>query len=324
MRLNNKSIIALVAAAFAITFNSCDKVDPMGVLMGSSSINDRVKAAVMYDSLLHVDLDLKNQDRIDLTQTNGKYSFLVGSDSHTLHDTGRLEEMWNDQINDPTSLFSAHLGDIIETQPEYYKTVGDVFNSYVAKYPKKFAFFPIVGNHDITRNGWALYHSTFGASTYSFRVIYPNTTSTGKKIADKFIFLDSASGTMGDYQLDLIDNNFAQDGSDDEFEYNNVFVFTHTNMFRPSGDEFASTFPREELYFLLKKFAEWQCRIVFCGHVHMWDQRWYGGVEYLTLDSMGERNSPEPGDYLVKVTVDTKTGTTTWEKVHMNYVAPKE
>ncbi len=321
MRYNNKSIIAIIIATFAIiTFNSCDKVDPMGVLMGSSSINDRVKAAVMYDSLLHSDVELDSC--IDLSRYDS-YSFLVGSDSHTLHDTGRLEEMWKLQINDPTSLFSAHLGDIVETQPEYYKTVGDVFKKYKQDYEGSFAFFPVVGNHDITRNGWSLYHSVFGPSTYSFRVIYPG-TKDGLKVADKFIFLDSASGTMGDYQLELIANNFAADDIDEQFTYNNVFVFTHTNIFRPSGDEFASTFPREELYFLLKKFAEWQCRIVFCGHVHKWDQRWYGGVEYLTLDAMGERNSPDPGDYLVKVTVNAKTGEAKWEKVHMSYVAPKE
>ena len=38
---------------------------------------------------------------------------------------------------------------------------------------------------------------------------------------------------------------------------------------------------------------------------------------------MSERNSPEPGDYLVRVHVK-KDGDWSWEKVHMDYVAPKK
>jgi hypothetical protein len=37
---------------------------------------------------------------------------------------------------------------------------------------------------------------------------------------------------------------------------------------------------------------------------------------------MSERNSPKPGDYLVRVHVK-KDGTIEWEKVRMNYVAKK-
>ena len=45
-----------------------------------------------------------------------------------------------------------------------------------------------------------------------------------------------------------------------------------------------------------------------------------GITDYLTLDSMSERNSPNPGDYLVRINV-AKDGTWTVERVHMNYVA---
>ena len=45
-------------------------------------------------------------------------------------------------------------------------------------------------------------------------------------------------------------------------------------------------------------------------------------MTYLTLDSMSERNSPKPGDYLVRVNV-AKDGAITWERVRMNYVAEK-
>ena len=97
----------------------------------------------------------------------------------------------------------------------------------------------------------------------------------------------------------------------------NTFVFSHTNIFRPSSLQFASTFAREESFFLLNQFVKWKANIVFCGNVHKWDDEVVGGVTYLTLDSMCEENNPDPGDYLVRVHVK-KNGTVTWEKVHMN------
>jgi predicted phosphodiesterase len=84
--------------------------------------------------------------------------------------------------------------------------------------------------------------------------------------------------------------------------------------------EFASTFPREEMFFLLDKFAEWNASIVFLGHVHKWDYEKVNGVEYLTLDSMSSDNNPDPGDYLIRVHVK-KDGTIKWEPVHMSYTA---
>ena len=48
------------------------------------------------------------------------------------------------------------------------------------------------------------------------------------------------------------------------------------------------------------------------------DEQRVGITDYLTLDSMSERNNPEPGDYLVRVHVK-KDGSLSWERVHMNY-----
>ena len=107
---------------------------------------------------------------------------------------------------------------------------------------------------------------------------------------------------------------------DGKNSYRHTFIFSHTNIFLPQNMQFASTFPREETYFLLKQFDEWNASIVFCGHVHKWDERVFNGVSFITLDSMSERNSPEAGDYLVRVTVN-EDGKLDIEKVHMNYVA---
>ena len=56
---------------------------------------------------------------------------------------------------------------------------------------------------------------------------------------------------------------------------------------------------------------------VFCGHVHTWDERNFNGVHYLTLEAMSERNSPEPGNYLVRMHVGEDE--LAWTPVKMNY-----
>ena len=141
-------------------------------------------------------------------------------------------------------------------------------------------------------------------------------------------FLDTASGTLGREQVKLIEEGvldgkqWAADIGQSGSLFRHTFVFSHTNIFRPSSLQFASTFPREETFFLLDQFKEWNASIVFCGHVHKWDEQKVGDTHYLTLDSMGERNNPNPGDYLVRVRVK-KDGSISWERVHMDYTASK-
>jgi hypothetical protein len=174
-----------------------------------------------------------------------------------------------------------------------------------------------VGNHDLTHNGWALWSNIFGSSFYEFDVLC-GYDEEGNEIRDHFIFLDTASGTLGKLQVDLIEQGIL-DGED---SYRHTFVFGHTNIFLPQNMQFASTFPREEAYFLLKQFDKWNASIVFCGHVHKWDEQVFNAVYFITLDSMSERNSPKPGDYLVRVKINDD-GFLELERVHMDYVASK-
>ena len=173
----------------------------------------------------------------------------------------------------------------------------------------------MVGNHDITRNGWALWSSIFHSSFYEIDVLVM--LKDGNVAVDHLIFLDSASGTLGQTQIKLIEEGVLN-GKYLTGGYRNTFVFSHTNIFRPQFNEFASTFTREETFYLLDKFEEWNVTCVFCGHVHMWDERNYNGVHYLTLEAMSERNNPEPGNYLVRINVNSDS-TVLWEPVKMNY-----
>ncbi|MBO5583065.1 MAG: metallophosphoesterase [Prevotella sp.] len=328
MKTKTYICVALMAAA---TLTSCEKVSPIGVLVSGTGVEDRVKMSELYyrDYL----------SELDVAATDDDYSFLVGADSHVTDDTGRMDEMFDIAIEHGDG-FVAHLGDIADTKPEYYINLSKSLERAKRKYmekeytydvstdtytdedgdivdydEEKFPFFPVVGNHDITHNGWALWSNIFHSSFYEFNV-YLNSEQS---VCDHYIFLDSASGTLGKHQIELIEQGILDVG--ENVKVRHTFVFTHTNIFRPSSVQFASTFPREEQYFLLNQFKEWNATIVFCGHVHKWDDREVGGVRYLTLESMSERNSPEPGEYLVRVNVK-KNGEIGVEKVMMNYKKP--
>ena len=334
MKTKTYICVALMAAA---TLTSCEKVSPIGVLVSGTGVEDRVKMSELYyrDYL----------SELDVAATDDDYSFLVGADSHVTDDTGRMDEMFDIAIEHGDG-FVAHLGDIADTKPEYYINLSESLERAKRKYmekeytydvstdtytdedgnivdydDEKFPFFPVVGNHDITHNGWALWSNIFHSSFYEFNV-YLNSEQS---VCDHYIFLDSASGTLGKRQIELIEQGILDVG--ENVKVRHTFVFTHTNLFRPSSVQFASTFPREEQYFLLNQFKEWNATIVFCGHVHKWDDREVGGVRYLTLESMSERNSPEPGEYLVRVNVKKngeieKNGEIGVEKVMMNYKKP--
>lgn len=328
---------------FAILLCSCDKVSPTGILLGNTAPNDRVAMSMEYlYSLDQGDYHYRFETAADL----GEYTFLVGADSHIATDLGRMQEMLDISMANH-DLFCCHLGDIADTKPEYYAGLKLLLDEYAKKWliskgyiyneengyyyfinpdtgeeelvPAKqadslrFPLYVAVGNHDITHNGWTLFSSLFHTSFFQVFVML------GDNKVDRLIFLDSANGTMGNYQIDLIDDDvLTQQLAEHGYSVRHSFVFTHDNIFRPQAQEFAATYARDELYFLLNKYAEWNTDIVFMGHVHAWDEREFGGVTYLTLPAMSERNAPEPGDYLVRVKVKAD-GTITYERVRMNY-----
>lgn len=334
----------LFSALLAVlTLTACDKVSPAGILIANTDVDDRIKMSRDYYRIHEGDLFLFKQ------APDGEYTFLVGADSHLTTDPGRMREMLQIGIDDD-DLFYAHLGDIADTKAEYYIVLDNVILEAKEKYGKKhfkpvtymddydtphtiymdtvsqklyevkdipLPFHPVVGNHDITNNGWALWTNMFHSSFYMGYVYVEN---DGFDYFDRLIFLDSASGTLGEEQIDEIESHFFEADFPymDKIKIRHTFVFGHTNIFRPSASEFASTFTREETYYLLDKFNYWNASIVFSGHVHDWDEREVGGITYLTLDAMAESNNPEPGDYLVRVHAK-RDGTLKWERVHMNY-----
>jgi len=344
---NMKTRIFLLLALACVLGSSCEKLQEKinlpGIFIANTAVEDRMQMSELYYKKMY-------DDKVWLIAPDGGYSFLVGADSHVTTDPGRMDEMLANGL-EHGDLFYAHLGDIADTKAEYYVTLDSLIkvakhryvdakfdeigdNQYIYKGGTEdqstifsydeivYPFFPVVGNHDITRNGWALWSNIFHSSFYEIDVVV--FLDNGEVAFDHLIFLDSASGTLGRTQIDFIEKGVLDGKYDDGTSiYRYTFVFTHTNIFHPQFNEFASTFPREETFFLLDQFEKWNVTCVFCGHVHTWDERNFNGVHYLTLDSMCEANNPNPGDYLIRINID-KDGGVDYEKVRMNYTPPKK
>jgi len=350
----------LLAAAAVILLTACEKVSPIGVLVSGTGVEDRVKMSNTYflehkKDYRELSVD---KDKDEYTFLVGADSHLTDDDSRMAEmlqigiDGGDLLYAHLGDIADTKAEYYINLENVInrykrklaqtlykevdlidemdadEEDKEAYRLLNGPMYAYEEEVNGKiyrytidqleYPFYPVVGNHDITHNGWALWSNIFHSSFYDVWVLVDDTP--GATVYDHFIFLDTASGTLGKEQVNLIEEGLVDDKYLEEFDgttTRNTFVFSHTNIFRPSSLQFASTFAREESFFLLNKFVEWNADIVFCGHVHKWDEQEVGGVNYITLDSMSENNNPEPGDYLLRVHCK-KDGTITWERVHMN------
>ena len=343
----------LIAAMVTLLFISCDKVSPTGILIAETAVEDRIKMSYEYFSRY------MDEEREIFAPDQDEYTFLVGADSHLTNDDGRLREMMQNSL-DHDDLLMAHLGDIADTKAEYYVRLEDLLTEYKRKWARKhyktvfvgdkddpsqvisddlyfyidtvtntpyaledlkYPFYPVVGNHDITHSGWALWANLFHTSFYSIYVIVSEFQDT--RVVDNFIFLDTANATLGREQVNLIEQNVLTPDEQAEIglQVRNTFVFSHTSIFHVSTTELTSSFAREETYFLLNQIKKWNVDIAFFGHVHEWDERRNGNTQFLTLQTMCEKNNPGPGDYLVRVHVK-KDGTLSWERVHMNYTKP--
>ena len=343
----------LIAAITTLLFISCDKVSPTGILIAETAVEDRIKMSYEYFYRYMED------EREIYAPDQDEYTFLVGADSHLTNDDGRLREMMQNSL-DYDDLLMTHLGDIADTKAEYYVRLEDLLTEYKRKWARKhyktvfvgdeddpsqvisddfyfyidtvtntpyalgdlkYPFYPVVGNHDITHSGWALWANIFHTSFYSIYVIVSE--EQDKRIVDNFIFLDTANATLGREQVSLIEQDVLTPDEQAEIglQVRHTFVFSHTSIFHVSSTELTSSFAREETYFLLNQFKKWNVNIAFFGHVHEWDERKNGNTQFLTLETMCEKNNPGPGDYLVRVHV-RKDGTLSWERVHMNYTKP--
>lgn len=160
-------------------------------------------------------------------------------------------------------------GDITTGKKEDYNIVKEMLDK-----SDSVSYFLIAGNHDLYFDGWDIFYSYFGSSTYTVTIETP-------EAADLYICLDTGSGTLGNKQLEWLKELLKSTRGN----YRHCIVITHNNFFRNRFT--TSTNPLvEELHVLLDLFARHEVELVITGHDHKRYEDVFGPTTYITLDAL--------------------------------------
>lgn len=232
-------------------WNACNPMDTVSVM------TDNYRIYTMTD--IHVDSTTLNLDTFCtrfMEEALSHYAFLP-----------KPEE----QITAP---FCFCLGDVINAVGNYPK-----FQAYVTKIEEAgLKVYGTPGNHDIYYDQWEIYRSYWHTSHFPLVVQTPS----GKK--DLFIFLDSASGTLGSDQTYWL-RSLLKWVSDED--YRHIVVCTHTHLWKKDQSQgHTSNFALEESYELADIFARYGVEDVIQGHSHSRDIQHFKNVRYVRLDAL--------------------------------------
>jgi len=130
--------------------------------------------------------------------------------------------------------------------------------------------YPALGNHDIYNGGWLYYWRYLGPSAYSF--------NGGNA---KFVVIDSASGRIGEAQMEWIQDQLRNN------KQPLLFVVSHMPIY---GDSYGVyEFPEtEEKQQLIELFEKYEVDFVLQGHFHGFVDITNNGVRYITSGSFSD------------------------------------
>jgi len=171
--------------------------------------------------------------------------------------------------HDAAALMLVIAGDVTTGNREDYENAAAVITSDTSV-----NFRLVAGNHDTYFEGWDSFYEFFGSSTYSVEVQNPGGSS------DLFIFLDTASGTLGRSQLEWLESVLKG-----RKNYRHAVVCTHLNFFRNRFT--TSTNPLNlEILTLIDMFGRYDVNLVIMGHDHLRYEEHFGDCNYITLDAL--------------------------------------
>ena len=254
-----------MAAALCI---SCGKLEIKNMLFPyAEDVNTRVAESLGWNDKAGVTI---------LTVPEDDYRFYACTDIHI--EDSRPENfaaMVQKEKADGQSAFYLVLGDLLFGK-EHMEWVAETMSA-AGNDPG----FLIAGNHDIFYGGWSQWLDLFHSSTYYFFVKTPSAI-------DIYIMLDSANGTLGEKQLEWLEDVFTKQRPG----CRHCIVCVHTNMFRTDASQLPSTnFTLEETYRLTALFSKNNVDTVLSGHDHFRDVSVYNRVTYITLDQIKDGTS---------------------------------
>lgn len=240
----------LLLTLFILLVNSCDYIDPLGLLY-SSDVNSRFK---LKDSL--------SSFSAPPVSDSNNFTFLVISDVH--YDNKQLSYLKSLEAARSKYGFEFVIinGDIVQAG---YRYSFDLVKEDAAHL--SVPYYPVIGNHDIYNGGFRLYKEEFGRTVYNFKV--------GKS---HFIILDTANGDLGELQKSWFEERLAEGGE-------NIFLFSH---YSPTDKEMQSPtampYP-EQSYYLFDKADRYNVDYFICGHLHRYEEKEIRGVKYVMVNA---------------------------------------
>ena len=249
---------ALIAIIISGLFSCSDELDMSGILISRDQVNERFNRSMEWNSLHSTEM---------IYTDTGEYSFLAAGDCH-VGGTSNMER-FSYEASQPGISFFLLAGDLTTGHQEDY----DIFRDHL-NHQYSIPYFLIAGNHDLYFNGWDIFYSYFGSSSYTFTIETPDAS-------DLFICLDSGSGTLGSRQLDWLRNIL----ENERHNFRNCIIISHSNFFR-SRRTLSTTPLVEEIYFLLDLFSDNNVDMVIMGHDHKRSVELFGNTIYLTLDAI--------------------------------------
>lgn len=198
------------------------------------------------------------------------YRVYVMTDTHVDSTTYNLDSIVRAANMDEECRLVLHLGDVVNAQNHYGR-----FDQAVRRCTKP--LFIADGNHDLYFNQWTEFRKYYGTATYAFTVVTP----AGQR--DRYICLDTGSGTLGKDQRKWFGEQLAQAKKD---QYRHITVFTHTHIFKQDKSQgHTDNYALEETYELLNMMSQNGVSLVLMGHDHSREISDYGEVRYIVVDS---------------------------------------
>lgn len=253
-------IIQLAAAiAFSSIFAACNYGLPI-FLYAETGVEDRARALIPLAG-----------DNIPQAGKEGKYSFIVFSDSHfgsskeERREDSFLQKFTELLSNPDPALRPRFIVNVGDTLDGGHHDEADCFNATAARWiatakeilgVSDYKVYSILGNHDLYNNGWEVWKQKI----YPYNSCYKFTVNAGGSNPFDFFFLDTGNGTLGGPQIEDLERNLKASPRP-------KIIFMHYPIY--AGGLFYFTMDDvEERNRLISDFAKDNVKYVFEGHTH--------------------------------------------------------
>lgn len=253
-----------------ITLTSCERYDFAGFISSpSKNIEERFKESMQYNK--------NHQNDTLLTLPYDQYNIYACSDIHTATTCNKLSIILDRAFHDNELGFISIIGDITDKKGGL-EIARDTISLH-SKNSDKIKC--LVGNHDLFFNQWEKYKQFWGTSIYYFVVTTPSAS-------DLYISLDTGNGTLGKKQMKWLEELLAEKRK----HYRHCIIFSHTNMWVENFDQFPSgSISLKETVKMSSLFSKYDVEYYVNGHVHKRNKQTLNGVDYITTDSMKDKDS---------------------------------